>query len=611
MIRTSNKSLAKCLRHTSIAGSTNLTASLRSKAHLSSRFNSSKTSPSQDQDSSLPQGSQSKHTESLNKSLDQYSLNPRTGNHDCASCGTLLQSVDPTSEGYYIKPSSIDQHKTSKPVSRSFKSTQYLSAFSKLDEEGKAMLLSQNHKDEDVIITSRKSTGDSKELEEELICERCHSAIHHSKYNTTTIQPLSLAQIIESIPVKSSMYHLFSAVDFPLSLLSQIPAREGDIKFIMNKTDMLFGHNSTLEKYDTYFKHLIRRLTGYKNSPLYMVSAHSNWGIKSLLQKLKDDVVYLVGYVNTGKTKFAQRLETSYKSLTTDKRSDYKKLLGSSHFPAMTRDTIEHRLTSRKSVIDTPGLIPAANVFNHIKSEHLKNLTHGKKMIISEMRKTEYHSAKSGQVVSIAGGLVLLKVPDNTIVQLKSACFGELRNFTNIERAKEVLTNQPDALKKSIFVKPESMNELQRFVIPPFRGTVDLLIKDIGFVQIKPTGSMPDSKTPELFEVFAPSGVVLGVRETIEHFLTGYIKSTKIREKKHYHKREVVKVTKSEKLSLKPKDIPDYKIFSRLYPVPMTCEDAYGEMVRQYEEYECELEGKKRLDNERDVSRNQFWIERL
>lgn len=530
---------------------------------------------------------------------------------DCTSCGIQLQTIDPESEGYYIQPRTTQeindmnkQQASSSTTYRSHKSSQFLSAFSKLDNEGRSLLTNQDSQVEnEVIITSKKSKSFSKN--EPLTCKRCHDALHHSQYDTDKIQSLQLSQILEPIPVKSSIYHVFAASDFPLSLLN-LPARRGDIKFIMNKTDMLFAHGSTIDKYDNYFKHIIKRLTGLKNSSVYMVSAHSNWGIKTLLGKLKDDVMYLVGYVNTGKTKLAQRIESAYTM-----KSDNKKLLGSSHFPALTRDEIEHKLSSRKSLIDTPGLITDDNSFKHIKQEHLKNLTQGKKLIITEMRKERYHSARDGQIISIAGGLILLRVPNGTIVQAKNATYGVLRNFQSIDKAIEVLQNQPDALEKSIFVKPESIkSELQRYVIPPFKGTIDLLVKDLGFVQIKPTGRINENS--ELFEVFAPKGIILGARETIEHFLTGYIKQYDTKEKKHYHKGEVVKITKSEKLRFKPKTIPDYKIFTQLYQIPLDCDDPQLEMKRQFEELQQTDGYERRVGKEsRDLSRNKFWIEKL
>ncbi|KAH3672835.1 hypothetical protein WICMUC_004057 [Wickerhamomyces mucosus] len=518
--------------------------------------------------------------------------------HNCASCGVQLQNENPKEMGYFIqpKPKQSNIYKTSKNFQF------FQSQLSPIDEETQKLL--QNN-DQDIIITSNKKVL-SRDKIEELICKRCHDALHHSIYNISENKPLNFEEILSTIPTKSTVYHIFSAYDFPLSLMN-IPKRTGEVNYVMNKVDMLFSHGSTMEKYDKYFKRIVKRLTGYKQN-IFLISAHTKWGLNHFLQKL-DRFNYLLGYVNTGKTRLANRIRSAI-NYSKGKNYELNKPLGSSYFPALTRDHIQHKLNSKTLLVDTPGFLDQYNVFNYIKPQYLKHFIEGKKSIVSELRYEKYKSVIGGQVFT-NGGVFLLIPPKDTILQIKSICQGEPKIFSNLAKAIDIIKNQPESLEKFIAVKPNAADEMVRYVIPPFLGTIDLLIKDIGYVQIRPTGAKTND---DLFEVWAPKGVILGVRETIEHFLTGYIKELGTKQKKIYGKGGTVKVKREEKLRFKPKSIPDYKIFSKLYQIPNDCTNPWEEMERQYNQHikeNGETFWKWDNDDFRDESRNKYWIEKL
>ncbi|CDR38942.1 CYFA0S02e09120g1_1 [Cyberlindnera fabianii] len=511
----------------------------------------------------------------------------------CTSCGIHLQKSNPDQVGYYIEPK---KEKTA-PLYRT-KSLQFLSAFSKLDEEGRKLLNSQSY---DALNPSdiQQQRQQQSPIEEELICQRCHNALHHNIYIPSEHQPLNLHEVLDSVPPRDGILHVFSAYDFPLSLVSLRGRR--NVTYAINKIDMLFGHDTGVRKYSGYFNTMVNRLVGQR-SQLHIISAHTSWSVDRLYDSL-GKMTHLVGFVNAGKTRLANRIMNVASSMVNPGRR-LKKVVGSSHLPALTRENITHNC-SGKVIVDTPGFLDSNNLFGLIKEEHLKSVLQGRKVLMQDLKRERYESLKGGQCLTV-GGLFFLKAPKDTIVQVKPVCRGKPWTFSSIEKAVDTVKNPPTAMKDMFYVKPEKLDQLVRFAIPPFYGSVDLVIKDVGYVQITPTGK---KNTEELFEVYAPRGVVLGVRETIEHFMTKYLKQQSI--KKTKVKGQLVD---KDTLKMKAMKVPDYKVFSRLYEIPMDCTDPFDEMKSQYARHVREFgTSYHRVDpkDTRDETRNEYWIEKV
>lgn len=477
----------------------------------------------------------------------------------CSSCGIHLQKTDKGGVGFYAEP------RIQAPVYNS-KRLQYLSAMARVDEEGRKLLggVSEGH------VVSK---------EEDLVCLRCHNALHHNVYKYDEHQPLNYEQVVKPIPLNHQIVHVFSAYDFPLSL---VPFKRRNVLYVMNKVDLLCGRQTETN----FFSQMLHRLTGEKK--LHVVSAHTSWSIPDLLKRL-GNVNYLVGYVNTGKTRLANRLLNVASQIRAPGTRN-KAPLGSSHLPALTRDNIIHKC-GEKRVIDTPGFLDES-VFPLIKDTELKSTIQGKKVLVNDLRRSHYHSVRGGQCLTV-GGLFFVKPPPGSIVQAIPVCMGAVSVFSSLEKAVEVAKSPPASLKDKFLVNDGALDTLQRYVIPPFMGTVDLLIKDIGYVQLTPTGG---KTTDEPFEVWAPAGVVLGVRETIEHFMTKYIKEEKVKGDKKV-------------IRMKSKGVPEYKIFSRLYRVPDSCVNTLEEVRVQYKAHVDEFGSG--AHGKRDETRNELWLEKL
>ncbi|CEP23881.1 unnamed protein product [Cyberlindnera jadinii] len=530
--------------------------------------------------------------ERTSTTVDLDNTNVDSITHDlvpqCASCGIQLQSSDADEIGYYKEPAN-------KPKAYNSKRLQFLSAYAQLDQEGRRLLAGE---DADARAKQEPVQEPVQEKVEELVCLRCHNALHHNVYKVNEHQPMNMHEVLSPIPLNHQIINVFSAYDFPLSLVP-LSSRK-NVTYAMNKVDLLAGHKSFVNKYSSFFAEMLKRFTGSKN--LVVVSGHTSWGVLELLKKL-GNVNYLVGYVNTGKTRLANRLWNSSVQLSSPGAKNVD-ALGSSHLPSLTRDNIVHKCNQKK-VIDTPGFLNHDNVYSLIQEQSLKHTLKGQKILVNDLKTATYITVRGGQCYT-SGGLFFLVPPKNSMVQVIPVCQGVPKVFSSVEKAISVVRAPPEALKDTFVVKQDAMDDLVRYVIPPFYGSVDLLVKDIGYVQITPTGR---KQNDDLFEVWAPRGVVLGVRETIEHFMTRYLKKIKTKTI-----RKPGTTEQKHSLKMKAKPIPDYKVFSRLYEVPRNCLDTMEEVKAQYETHIAEYGSsynKWSKNDRRDETRNKYWIEKV
>lgn len=520
--------------------------------------------------------------------------------NQCASCGIELQHTDEDGPGYCKMP----EYKSSLQNQAKAKDIEFYKAYSKLDEEGRKLLQEHTEQSNVDLVKQRKleekrNRGSKKGKQETgLKCVRCYNALYHSKLDLAPERASNYTEVMDKIPPNAKLVHVASAYDFPLGLMNHNTGRNPI--YAINKADLLFSSHRAPGKYgQVYFGEMIKRLT---SSDFYeIVSANNQWNISNLLQKLPR-VSYLVGFVNSGKTLLANKLRNRAIS-NIDPSLPWESPVGTSFIPALTRDNIEVDLLD-KVTYDTPGFLPEKTTFDILKPEVVKPAMKSVPLCAENIKKTRYVSVQGGQCYTL-GGIMYLIPPKGTILQVISASKGDPRVFRDLKKATEVIANQPKSIP-GIFVKPETTENLIRYVIPPYVGKFDVLIRDYGYIQITPTGKRQENQ--ELFEVWAPEGVVLGVRQAIVDYITHSTPLNKQGKKvKREHKAAVKRVV------AKP-IAANEKLFSRLYRVPVDCENTKAEMIRQYDEH-IEKEKTSRF-NESTIPRfesekTKYWIEKL
>lgn len=517
----------------------------------------------------------------------------------CMTCGIGLQFTDKDKVGFCKVP----EFKSWNLQTRS-KDVEYYKAYSKLDDEGKKILEEGMEKlnsnlTKERILNEKKERG--VKITEEgipLSCVRCYDAVHHSKFDLPENRISNYERVMDSIPENAALVHVSSAYDFPLGLMK---VKKGNRAIhVVNKADLLFSNFKAPNRYGIqYFADVVERLTGSRST--HLVCSNNQWNIADLLDALPR-LSYLVGYVNTGKTLLANKLRNRALSNVNDQHK-WEPAQGSSFLPGLTRGNIEVDLVGKRT-FDTPGVLPAKTTYDAIKPDYVKSAMTGVPLYSVRIKEARYRSVHGGQCYT-AGGIAYVIPPEGTLLQIVSVTKGNPHAFRDLEKAKEVIAKQPKSFQ-GICVKPETTKNLVRYVIPPFYGKIDLVIKDYGYFQITPIGRYDD--TCDLFEVWAPEGVVVGVRQAIASFVT---KSVPLDKKG----KKMKKWAKNRAQRVITRDLPtNEKLFTRLYRVPVDCEDTWAEMKLQYEKH-LDEEGSTWFNGNKckgiESQKTKYWIEKI
>lgn len=540
--------------------------------------------------------------------LDQTEvLSSVLDNPKCYTCGIKLQKENPKEPGFYRVPEYKRPQRKDKK-----KQLEFYRAYSRLDETAKKMLEEsmgstdiQTRKQRKLELKrTGKNYDDGDMSEEHLKCVRCYDALYHSTFSIPENRANNYKEIMDKIPPNSHIYHVASSHDFPLGLMNH-PNRNKRTTYIINKMDVLFPSEKSSMKYGwEYFETVLKRLV--KAKELHLVSANRQWGLEKLLETMPA-ISYMVGFVNSGKTFLTKQLKSRAQledmSMAKKIRKDVlQKVTGATYIPAFTREFIENNLIEKKTY-DTPGFFPEKTTFDIIRPEFLKGAMKCDPFYAAKVFEAKYVSVHGGQCYTL-GGLIYLLPPEGTLLQVVSGAKGTARVFKSLERAVELARDPPTAVKGMV-VKPEALDNLVRYVIPPFLGKIDLVMKDFGYIQIKPVGKKVET---ELFEVWAPEGLIVGVRRAMADFITKcqpYDKDGK----------PMRKGDKTRPASVETKRIPqNEKLFTQLYRIPHDCKDPMTEMKSQHKNYLAE-DGEGLLDGEdtgfSKKSDTKYWIEKI
>lgn len=467
----------------------------------------------------------------------------------CNSCGIKLQNENPLQPGFYRPPS------TGKKLVRSEDEV-----FSRLMDgllvEDKKLLINSN---QDTVIQDTPLVPVSETKKSQSIqCIRCRNAIYQSNFAMDELSVVSVDKIMSSIPPDGNLVYIVNAVDFPFSINRLIfkYRNPSQIVFLITKSDLLFSSAQLSNKYgSTFFKDYLSRTHGADPEKVFVASGMTNWNMRDILKVLKNNS-YLIGNVNSGKSTIIKSLlyteETmkpnhvnskqqvmlqkqqdrminsnavnKYQLSKTKKKTEQKFKMangpGTSYMPGFTRGNIMYNI-NEKTIFDVPGF--ASNEDNHGIYEHLsptiiKTLSKGVKVHKKGMFDSHYDSVRNGQVLTI-GGLFYLSTPQNAVYQIRNCINHNFHIFSNMDKAISVLQNieKNKSLQHVFIVDKLSLNKLQRFIIPPFYGSIDLVIKNLGHINITPTGKKVDN---EPLVIYLPKGIEAMIRQPLSKYIT-------------------------------------------------------------------------------------------
>ncbi|SMN19565.1 similar to Saccharomyces cerevisiae YOR205C GEP3 Protein of unknown function [Maudiozyma saulgeensis] len=444
---------------------------------------------------------------------------------NCNSCGVELQNIDLHKKGYFVKR--IETDRAQKPSLDRLKYLLFAQDIQKLND---------GHEKDRV-----------KKVESPPICKRCNDALHQNKYNIEDFEKYTFNEIIANIPDQSNILHLVSLPEFPLGLNYRLlQDKKHNVELVLTKADQVIPTKSILQKnVPLFLKDFMKYHLNIISNKSLSISSLKNWNIETMYSMLKSKT-YLLGNANAGKSSLINALIRKYmgKKITFDKRgnaitnNDYtvenlkhylkNNCAGVYHVPNMTRNLQAFDING-KEIYDLPGYSEEANnnyLENIISKDWLQQIRKTELFDSKKIKKKHYTSFKgteNGACYTI-GGIFYLVPPKGTINQIVKYIPGQPSEFKNIDKALEVfdactLPDSKHPLKNYCGIKNNACNknDLVRHVIPPFQGSIEIVMKDIGYILLRSTGSY---QYQGLYEVWLPKGIEMCIREPLEKLIT-------------------------------------------------------------------------------------------
>lgn len=427
----------------------------------------------------------------------------------CTSCGIPLQLQDPQKPGF--KPLI-----TAKPYVKQ-EDLVYQKYISKLDPQDLQLLLQssdaqeQSNNAEKQIVDPKPKEKESNSLPESAECLRCRRI----KYQNTlpTEEGISNSDILDKLPFGAKIIHVINAVDFPIGVNKLI---NKDAIVVISKMDLIYHDQKQCNKFP-FFKQYLERL-GVPPEQVFLVSNTKSWGLDILFQYLytNPDTYYILGDINSGKSSLISKLIYLSKR---DFRTGFSKWSlkngpGISSLPGFTRDELSFKF-GESTLVDLPGL-------NHLQLpdySKFKNVFKNTKIYKYGTYDAKYQTFQN-KMLTVAGLFYIVPPPD-TIVQYKNLINFEAFTVKNLDRLLQFSQDFPT--NKSLHTKfliPPTTN-LKTFVVPPFTGKIDLVVKNLGYIELTPTGAR---KSSTLFEIMVPDSIDIEIR--IRKPLINYISKT-------------------------------------------------------------------------------------
>lgn len=429
----------------------------------------------------------------------------------CKSCGITLQSTNKHLPGFLP----LIKHK---PYQKS-EDVVFQKYISKLNPQDLNLL----NYDKSLIPQTTHDHDHSKE------CLRCRNI----KYKNHFVEESSITPEFPEIKLHKIIY-VISALEFPLNLNKQFLNQDSLV--VVNKMDMLVADEKKLDSIG-FFKSYLHKNYGIQPQNVFLISCNKMWGVKRLYERLSSlsakvsgqflpkrqelkslqllsqspsplqslDLIsdyQLIGDINSGKSSLISSLLYHQKA---DFRISPKKFKmshgpGISDFPGFTRNLINFNLHNFH-INDSPGL----NQFNLPDFHNFKNVFKGIKMYKNGLYNHRYVGINGPHILSFAG-VFYIKFPAG-VFQYKNLINIQPIRVSSMDKLKQWQENfsTNNSLKHQHLVPPTP--DVKKYLIPPFNGKIDLVVKNFGFVEITPTGH----KTNELIEIFLPSHIDLDI----------------------------------------------------------------------------------------------------
>lgn len=468
----------------------------------------------------------------LVKAYDEYheivKSKEESGSIKCMGCGAKpLQSTDSSKDNYF-KVASYKKRSTYKPEN------DLMNHF--MAEKAKEMKL--------VTEKDIKFETKIKVLSElcalNIECNRCREL---KKHGVLDIQHEKAIALMNQIPKNAIIVNVLSILDFPVSCDRKILEGRNpkDVWYVVTKADIFYHKEVQLNRTGIqYIKDTLEKYMDADPDKVFFVSADKNWNNKEFMSCLPNGDLYFVGRANAGKSSLIKSLIASNKGVLLNtkvvnkmekKQKSYLHIVGLDapgvyHIPGYTRGIQKYKI-GKNIIYDTPGFFPNdTGVYKYMMPESIRLLKKYPEFTPESKKrfnKINVNGPKlfSGSSLYSYGGLFFLNPPKNSVIQTVIATNMNKPNleakYKDLERAREINKTRQKEIGNRFLLEPESLDELDCYVIPPFYGLVDLVFQDIGFISIKVTSS--PKQVNGLFHLYVPKGIRVIMRESIFNFI--------------------------------------------------------------------------------------------
>lgn len=288
-------------------------------------------------------------------------------------------------------------------------------------------------------------------------CERCFRIKNYGDYKFIAKSNTEFVEILKDVnKTKDLVLLVVDIFNLPENFEIITKYITNPILLVLTKWDVMPNvyEQKILDYMDKYNLDLCDKI---------IVSSNKNYNMDVLIDKIKlyqkSKNVYVVGYTNAGKSSLINKLIYDY--------SENTPTITTSLVPSTTLNSIEVKLDSSLTLIDTPGLLFDSSIDNFVDINMLKKITPRKKI------KPITYQVKAFQTIMIED-ILALELSNNNInmyfsSDLKIERYYKKRKIDLEAKIIEVAENTDVVISGLGFIKFTKKEKIVLYVLPKTR----------------------------------------------------------------------------------------------------------------------------------------------
>ena len=226
--------------------------------------------------------------------------------------------------------------------------------------------------------------GYTTNLENDL-CQRCFRMKNYGEYQVITKSNSEYIEILKEVgKTKDLVIYITDLLNLEKNIAEIRTIIPNKMILVLNKMDVL-PKSVKEEKLKRYLANI-----DVNFEEIIVISTEKNYNIDYLLKRIKffqtSKNVYVVGHTNAGKSSLINKLIKNY--------SNNPQELTMSPLPSTTLNMVNIEINDHLNLIDTPGLVDAGSILNHVSPEMVKKISAKK-----EIKPRTYQLRKNQSII--------------------------------------------------------------------------------------------------------------------------------------------------------------------------------------------------------------------